>query len=79
MFIVKGLQATLFFLGLQATHRGYCHIHNRINDFKELFNPLFINKDMILEDMRLNNIREIEDFIVRIAIILDNSNRKTIR
>ena len=57
---------------------SYCHLHNKINEFSKMYSELLNNKDMLLEDMKLNSITEIEDFIVRIVIILENNDKKKI-
>ena len=58
------------------TTLAYCHVKNRINEFNILWNNLFDNKELIIEDMKLNNLRNPDIFTIRIINILENSNNK---
>ena len=58
------------------TTLSYCHVRNRINEFSNLWNNLFDNKELIIEDMKLNNLRDPDIFTIRIINILENSNNK---
>lgn len=58
------------------TTLSYCHVRNRINEFNNLWERLFNNKESIIEDMKLNDLRNPEDFSVRIINVLENSQNK---
>ena len=56
----------------------YCHINNRMNEFSKIYQDLFNKLDMIIEDMKLNNINDRDDFTVRTVILLENNDKKKI-
>ena len=62
------------------TTLSYCHVRNRINEFSNLWERLFNNRESIIEDMKLNDLRNPDDFSIRIINILENNfNKKLIK
>ena len=57
---------------------SYCHINNRMNEFSKIYQDLFNKLDMIIEDMKLNNINDRVDFTVGTVILLENNDKKKI-
>ena len=47
-----------------------------MNEFSNVWRDLFSKKELIIEDMKLNNLRDPDNFTIRIINILENSSNK---
>ena len=59
----------------------YCHINNRMNDYKNLCDKYVYDFSIIVEDMNINGLVQLDDLFVSrvIDIIESTNNKKTIK
>ena len=55
----------------------YCHINNKMNDYKNLCDKYVYNFSIIVDDMNLNGLVQLDDlFVSRVIDIIESTNNK---